>query len=166
MIQHNSFIVLQKMPTMRFRSIRRVKSCINNWMEAFTIHMDESNYMCPEFHSLMTEFVGEMLIYVSPNIVFAYMKPIIEMHSVSDVVGCSYWYLRHKFALMEPSELPSSILKHEWVAKHHMLMVAKRDRLRLLLEKEHVLEIASWKEMQFVQSQARQELRRIAKELE
>ena len=154
------------MPTMRCRSIKRIKSCISNWSEAFIHHMDESNYTCPEFSSLMIAFVEEMLSYVSPNSVFAYLKPIIEMHSISDVVGCSYWYLRHKFALMEPDELPSSILKHEWVIKHYTYMVTKKDRLRLLLEKEHVLEIASWKEMQFVQSQARQELRRIAKELE
>ena len=154
------------MPTMKFRSIKRVASCISNWTEVFITHMDETKYVCPEFHTLMTEFIKEMLNYVSTNSVFAYLKPIIEMHSISDVVGCSYWYLRHRFALMEPDELPPSILKHEWVGKHYTHMITKSDRLRLLLEKEHIMEIASWKEMQFVQSQARQELRRIAKELE
>jgi hypothetical protein len=61
------------MPTLKMRSIKKIRVCVSNWMNIFTEHMDETSYICPDFNELMCSFVNELLTYTTTNLVYEYI---------------------------------------------------------------------------------------------
>lgn len=152
------------MPTIR-RSLRMTRKMIASWTSFFNEEQIESNYMCPDFYKHMTTCVEELLCYTDSVSVFTYIQPILATHAIEDVVGAAYWFTKQHLRHLDRRTIPSTIHRHPWVGLHLVTLRDRYERHRLLMEREHVKEIATWTEMSFIPSQTRKLIRKIDVEL-
>ena len=81
------------------------------------------------------------------------------MAGVSSPGGAAYWYLKDHY---KNNDIPlPRTLKNHWVATHLPLLRQRATRDLLLLEKDHVREIAGWQELYYIASEARHISRKI-----
>ena len=142
------------------RSLKIAKKVFLDWQTFFNEEMLQTSTVCPDFEEHMKTFVSEMMFYTNLNSVYSYTEQILNLHGIEDSVGGAYWYLKNHFIHVKPNYLPHSLNKH-WVLGHHRYMQHKYVKDMLLLEKEHLTDIAKWTEIQFIGSQERALKRKI-----
>lgn len=99
--------------------------------------------------------MNNLLCYTDTVATYVYIQQILKQHGIVDTIGASYWYLQNHIKYMDIEYIPDEILTHSW-AKTHLIYNKNNDvRQRLLLEKEHVREIAEWTEITHIGSQTR-----------
>lgn len=143
------------------RKDRLVRKCVEDWECLFQTDIISSNFICPDFSSNMISCIEELLLIAPVVTIFEKIQPIIKLHGIEDTVGAAYWYMRKVFCGMKVSQLPKTIKCHPWVFAHQLYMSLGKHKMRLVLERTNVRNIAEWLELTHERSEVRRQLRRI-----
>ena len=137
-------------------SLKMIKEMYSYWLGEMKMHAGEIS-------EIAKECADDLLQYCKLPICFGYLERCLYQTGMRDTMGGAYWHLKDHYKNSDTA-LPHSLQDH-WVAKHLSLLKDGKKKAALILEREHVREIAGWTELFFIGSETRKLIRKIDREL-